>query len=128
MSPTLVCLTEGLDNASYQKKKKNPWVTHVCLLAYNSPDVKIGYLCHFIYQMTFHHLLFLNYSFYLSRTHVHHNQQSTLLGKGVEEIRAGTIQRGVFTVVQRLHWRRYYDWHMLSLYSNVKILYESLQS
>lgn len=57
----------------------------MCLLAYNSPDVKIDYLCHFIYQMTFHYLVILNYSFYLSRTHIHYNKQSTVLGNGVEE-------------------------------------------
>ena len=100
----------------------------MCLLVCNSPDVKIGYLCHFIYRTTFQYLLFLNYSFCLSRTHVRHSQQSTVLGNSVEEIRAGTIQKRVFTVAQWLHGRRYYGWHMLSLYSNVKIVYESLES
>lgn len=87
------------------KRKKIP-ESLVCLLVYNSPDVKISYFCHFIYRTTFHYLLFLNYSFYLSRTHVRHKQQSTVLGTSDEEIRAGTIQKRIFTVAQWLHGRR----------------------
>lgn len=55
-------------------------------------------------------------------SHVHHNQQSTVLANGIEEIRAGKLGRQVFTVAQWLHWRKYYNWYMLSLYSNLKIV------